>query len=162
MDKFFILGLPRSRTYWLSQFLGCMHEGLYYYPDYRLFMESEHIGDSTTCYTGIKDYITNYKKVIIHRKEEEVIASLTHVFGENDYSFIENDALILKEEQGLHVMFNDINERLPEIWRFCRNESYDIDRSNELIRKRLENKFMISETMRIIHANQGSPQDSAK
>ena len=143
--KFFILGLPRSRTYWLSEFLECLHEGFYYYPNYREFMESDNMGDSTTCYHMIKDFIKDEKKVIIHRDVKEVEESIIQLFGNIDTSFLIDMEKELKEAEGLHVNFEDINSRIEEIWDFCREDIFPKERFDRMENIILENNSIIKE-----------------
>ena len=139
---FFILGMPRSRTFWLSQFLGCVHEGLWYYPNYEDFLKTKHIGDSTTCYPAIKDYIKDQKKVIIHRDPEEVQASIRKLFNvEIDLSIFDT----LKDEQGLHVQYRDINDRLREIWEYTRTSPFPTKRAELMKDQILNNTYLIKE-----------------
>ena len=148
-SKFLILGMPRSRTYWLSLFLGCVHEGVYYYPDYADFLRSDHIGDSTTCYLQIKEHIKGCKKVIIHRDIKEVEASLIDLFGENDYGFLMDIEEGLKGEEGLHIAFNDISKRLREIWNYCKETPFDSGRADEMDGQILENYKLINEVKQL-------------
>ena len=150
MDKFFIIGLPRSRTYWLSEFLGCLHEGLYYYPNYNDLMKSNHIGDSTTCYMQIKDFIKNEKKVIIHRNIDDVEDSLAELFGKIDAGFLIEMEKELKAEDGLHIRYEDISDRLEDIWSFCRNDIFPKKRAEEMDGQVLENMFLIEEAKNAI------------
>ncbi len=145
MRKFFILGMPRSRTYWLSKFLECLHEGIYYYPDYQKFMESGHIGDSTTCYPAIKNFIKGEKKIILHRNRKEVEASLVRVFGKTDLTVLDDMEKELKTETGLHINYDDISDRIIEIWNYCRNDFFPKERFKKMDGQILENQFMINE-----------------
>lgn len=144
MNKFIILGLPRSRTYWLSKFLGCIHEGIYYYPDYGDFIKSTEIGDSTTAYPLVKKFIGECKKVIIHRDLNEVKQSLGRLFGERDWDNLNQWTADLRREEGLHINFNDINDNLEMIWRYCKNEPLPKGRE-EMKYQVLNNEFLIKE-----------------
>lgn len=143
---FFVLGLPRSRTFWLSQFLGCVHEASYYYPNYPDFLRTKHKGDSTTCYPLIKDYVKKSHKVIIHRDEGEVQGSLKKLFDkEIDLSPWDS----LYEEEGLHVHFDEINDKLPEIWAYCHAEELPKERLS-MKNKVLNNEFLIQEVQKCL------------
>lgn len=137
---FFVLGMPRSRTYWLSQFLGCTHEGLWYYPNYKEFLDTGQ-SDSTTCYPWIKDYIKDYKKVVIHRDEEDVKKSLKGLFGiDFDCSSYDLDNI-----EGLHIQYDDINNRLEQIWDYCRDDEFPTKRAEIMKDQVLNNEFLIRE-----------------
>jgi len=141
VDKFYIIGLPRSRTYWLSQFLGCLHEGIYYYPKYSDFLKSDHSGDSTTVLPLIRNQIRNEKKVIIHRDVKDVDKSLIKLFGiTKDFS-----SWRLHEEDGLHIEFNEINDRLEEIWDYCKSSPFPVMRAEIMKNQTLNNDNLIEE-----------------
>lgn len=150
MSKFFVLGLPRSRTYWLANFLGCLHEGLYYYPDYNDFMKSDHVGDSTTAYPLIKDFISDRKKVIIHRDNNDVLASCRNLFGDVDLSFIVDEDKALRDAEGLHIDFNDIDNRIEEIWSYCREGKFPSMKYFMMKDVILNNDFIIEETRKVL------------
>jgi len=122
-----------------------MHEGLYHFPDYREFMASAYIGDSTTCFPLIKNYIKRERKIIIHRDVKEVIKSLTRLFGASDWSWVETTDKELKELDGLHIGFNDINDRLGEIWRFCKKTPFPREKAQDMKDRILNNEHLISE-----------------
>lgn len=147
MSKFFVLGLPRSRTYWLAEFLGCEHEALYYYPDYAEFVESDHVGDSTTCYLQIKDFIKGEKKVVIHRNIDDVKESLHELFGDVDTAFLYEAQEGLKNERGaLHVNFDDVDSRIEEIWHYCIDADFPTARYLRMKDQVMNNEFMIEVT----------------
>jgi hypothetical protein len=142
MNKFFILGLPRSRTAWLAEYFNCVHEGLFYYPDYQDFMYSNHKGDSTTVYHLIKDHIQDHKKVFIHRPLNQVAASLYKAFGwcpdELDWWDAE-----LKAGDGLHIHFDDINDSLEGI---CQYLGVEYDQSRDyLTAHNIQNERLMEE-----------------
>jgi len=82
-----------------------MHEGLYYYPEYQNFMQSDQAGDSTTCYIKVKDFIQNERKIIIHRDIDAVKRSLLKVFGVCEFDFLEESQELLNIEDGLHIQY---------------------------------------------------------
>lgn len=156
MSKFFIVALPRSRTYWLANFLGCVHEGFYYYPQYEDFMKSDHDGDSTTCHMHIKDFIKDEKrKVIIHRDIDEVRESLRELFGDSDFDFLLTAQEELVKEDGLHVGYNQIDDRIEEIWSHCRDEQFPTAKYLKTKDEIMNNDFIIEETRRVLSAREG-------
>lgn len=144
-NKFFILGLPRSRTYWLSVLLNCVHEGIYYYSDYQEFMESKNQGDSTTAYPVIKEFIKGQQKVIIHRDIEDVKNSLDKLFGSHNWNFLSEVDAELRAEDGLHVDFNDIDDNLEEIWSYCKDEPFPEEMANKMKGQIMNNDQLINE-----------------
>ena len=153
MDKFFILGLPRSRTFWLSEFLGCMHEGLHYYNDYSEFMGSEYTGDSTTCYPWIKDHIKNHKKVVIDRDINDAWESSVKLFPNIEYeALLEMQEELDEIDDCLRVKYEDINDNLKEIWQYCIGDGFDISRADKLKAVHLENYPLIKRAQIILKA----------
>ena len=141
-QKFFILGLPRSRTAWLSAYFGCLHEALRYFPNYDDFLDTSYRGDSTTVYHEICHFIDDYPKVFIHRPVMEVYDSIINLFGQ-----VPDDLLKWDEElhagDGLHVEYQDINKRLPEICEFI-GLPYNKNR-DYLMNKNIQNQKLIRE-----------------
>ncbi len=146
MDKFFIIGLPRSRTYWLSVFLECFHEAISVFPDYQDFMESDHPGDSTTVYSVVRKFIKNEKTIYIDRDIDEVFESANRAFGVvysvDMLKMIQEE--LRKKENCLHVHYNDINDRLEEVWDYCyADKPFDAKRAEALKVINLQNKYVI-------------------
>lgn len=151
MFKFFVLGLPRSRTYWLSAFLRCNHEASHFYSNYTSFMLSDHVGDSTTCYPWIKKYIAGFPMVVIERDIADCFKSSKKIFPLAEIEILE---FIQTELDSigpcLRVKYDDINNNLEEIWDYCYKGKKPFDKKRaELLRGiRLENKPLIEETKR--------------
>jgi len=157
VSKFFVLALPRSRTYWLANFLGCVHEGLYYYPDYADFMKSDHEGDSTTAHLLIKEFIKGEeKKVIIHRDIDEVRRSLRGLFGNSNIDFLIAAQEELVKEDGLHVGYNQIDDRIEEIWQQCRDSQFPTATYLKTKGDIMNNHFIIEETRKVLTAAGGN------
>lgn len=134
-NNFFILGLPRSRTNWMSAFLHggdvfCGHDFFSTSADTSVFYEAHHL------YAGSVD--TNpltameYKKnlgaplVIIRRDPKEVVDSLCKLFGEDKRIYLTkcitsmNDALKEAEVYAdLIIDFDDLDESMEEVWELC-------------------------------------------
>lgn len=141
MKHFFIAALPRSRTKWLSNFLTyggafCCHEGEYF--------------DQASGYTYLGDANTTFclygvpcegPIVVIRRNKNDVIESLIRIFGYPD-KMPEIVGLLetgLNNINGLHINYNDINERLEEIWQYCiPSIQYDPLRAEALKKSRIE------------------------
>ncbi len=123
MAKFLILGLPRSRTYWFSRYLSrgeylCTHEAAWNNKNYAKFLKySTAIGDSTTMYPIIRGLLTDEKKVFIHRNLGEVIDSMNSIGlpMEGKVELFEYSDQLMKEADGLHIPFNEVNENLDVI-----------------------------------------------
>jgi hypothetical protein len=115
-----VVGLPRSRTYWFSQLLTygdnhCFH----CYPIYDKEVPEGKVLFNSTCYPyeGIEG-----KLVIIERDVPEAVSSFMK-FAENTpkhfdkklHRYAVRMSRELRQAKGLHIKYNEINERLPEI-----------------------------------------------
>lgn len=147
MKKSFVFGLPRSRTAWLAEYLGFMHEALYYYPDYGRFMNSPMLGDSTTCYMMVKDYVKGYPAVFIHRPVSEVADSLYKLFGWYPDVLEEWDDE-LRAGDGLHIDFHDLNDSLGAI---CKHLNVPREtRNDNMVNYNIQNTRMIKELQKCL------------
>ena len=135
--QFFITGLPRSRTAWFSAYLNahpyvkCWHDGLNGCADPEHFVQkmkmygtfSDHrIGnaDSGLPLADIHAMFPDAPVVIIHRNFIDSVHSLMEALNLTNPT----DALLdvlnttkrrLTELNGLHVGFDEIDERMPDI-----------------------------------------------
>lgn len=129
-----ILGWPRSRTAWLSNFLTydksfCFHEGialrkqkrLRTIPEYRnLFKlyarKYDFIGDSNTVALLRQKYvIPGARVVVIEREKNDIINS---VYGLGYYIEIP-DVVEYPYNEQLVIKYEELNDNLKEIWQFC-------------------------------------------
>jgi len=115
-----IVGLPRSRTFWFSQLLTqgnnyCFH----CYPIYdKTIPEGKRLFNSTCYpYDGIAG-----KLVIIERPVPEAVDSFMKYaqnapknFDKKLYRAAVGISKELRQARGLHIKYNEINERLPDI-----------------------------------------------
>lgn len=134
-SKFFILGLPRSRTSWLTAFLQ--------HPD--VFCGHEYFSTSVCGgvlyevphqYAGSVDtnpvLALEYKKdlgaplVLIRRDPKDVLESLCKLFGEPERLYltkcISEMSKALKEAEvyaDLIIDFEDLDDRIEELWGVC-------------------------------------------
>ena len=147
MRKFFVLGLPRSRTYWLSVFLGCAHEGYSYYSDYSDFMKSKYTGDSTTCYPWIKDYTNGCRKIVIERDVKEAFKASEAIFDNISINTLIDIQYELNQVKDcLRINYDDISSNLEEIWKYCYDLPFDKERADKLNDIQLENTHLVSLT----------------
>lgn len=112
-SQFFITGLPRSRTAWFSAFMTasgfpCLHEGINNCRTLEEYKDKvSEISDSNTglCFLN---HIDDRPLLVIHRK------------GYHDGMFdnARNHQLI-----GLHVNFDEIDDRISEIFTYLTGES---------------------------------------
>ncbi len=151
MGKFFVLGLPRSRTYWMSVFLNCQHEAKHYYPNYQEFMLNDSPGDSTTCYPWIKEHITDHRVVVINRDINECFESSKELFPSATIDVLEYIQDELDSiENCLRIKYEDISDRLEEIWDFCYKQEMPFDKkwADSIKKIEIENRSLIEVTKR--------------
>lgn len=127
-----ILGWPRSRTAWLSNFLTygnsfCFHEGIALIAQNRLRTVEEyknlfelyqraykHVGDANTLALLRQKYVIPGARIVVIEKEnpEKDIQKLGYnVSIPKDIEYSYNELLIIK--------FDEINDNLKDIWDFC-------------------------------------------
>jgi len=101
----------------------------------------KYVGNSDSGMMFCPDFI-NGPIVIIQRDPYEVHESLVSHMGEEHAALIKKviDKTIVKQSslEGLRVDFNDINDRLPEIWRHCIGKGFDELRAKELTTMKIE------------------------
>ena len=136
MIEFMVIGLPRSRTTWMSNWLTttgtfCLHDSLSQYTlsELNQYTCKKTFGVSDTAiYQAMKGSINSHpaKKLIIHRPIDEINASL----GRHQVS--QSDADALHDIKGMHVDFKDINRMGKRIWMHLIGDGFDSERFNEL------------------------------
>lgn len=138
--NFFIIGLPRSRTAWLANFLTygqlCYHEGLNGCNSLKEYREKlgENNGDSSTglMLLDMNKEFPDSPKVIIESDPQRAVEWAQHSFGYSDPSHV----LLLQERmdyiEGLRVKYEDIDDRLEEIWGHLIGTSFDPERAEML------------------------------
>lgn len=145
---FFIIGLPRTRSTWLANFLTyktsfCFHEAIrlcYKIKDMQPLLESieeQNVGDADTMLIQYKDQIIEMfpsaKWVIIKRDFEDVMLSLGKKFA---FKNPEDDRVLFKEIEkkitsfekehpALIINYEDLNnaEICKKLWDYCISDS---------------------------------------
>lgn len=154
--SFFILGLPRSRTAWLANFLTydghfCYHEavnGCSSVDEYKYKVKD--CGDSTTSVLMF-DYEREFpesKIVVIDSDVKRSIEFGERVFKTDMTELMHKANDRLSNVNGLHIAFDEINERLGEIWRYLFDSEMDKKRADFLISLNVQvnNVFDINES----------------
>ena len=120
-----ILGLPRSRTAWLSVFMSQSnthfhHEainGCNSMDEYRIKVNG--CGDSTTALPFLKGELAGRKVVVIRKDKKELQRCIdwtnSEFGGDNEQAILDLD-LELSLIDGLTINQSDIDNRLKEIW----------------------------------------------
>lgn len=146
--NFFVIGLPRSRTAWLANFLTyekhCFHEGLEgcrNLDDYRQKIGTE-CGDSSTALMlmDINKEFPRAPVVIIDSDIEKAIDYTYKTYGLYDPNYLHFLNNRLQDIAGMHVPFDAIDENLPAIWKYLIGTEYDEKRGDLLKKLRIEVK----------------------
>lgn len=116
---FFITGLPRSRTAWFSAFMSasgfpCLHEGMNNCLTNKEYKDKvKHVSDSNTGFIFIDNPYPERPLLVIHRKGR--------------FENAEDQENKLYNINGMHVDFDDINQRMPEIFKYLTGEYINND-----------------------------------
>ncbi len=142
MNNFLILGLPRSRTAWLANFMTtddifCSHEGLngcHTLQEYKNKFKPNS-GDSNTG-LALFDFENQFKEFKIVVIENTIDASVN--FSLDNYGVDITEVMTVLQERllslrGLHIPFQDINDRLEEIWNYLTPKQFNESRTEMLI-----------------------------
>lgn len=134
--NYFIVGLPRSRTAWLSVFMNqsskhCLHDGFNGCNNLIEYWDKlEEGGDSST---GLMMIDINRLKpespiVVIQKNEDELKKTID--WCEKIYGFDAKDHLNelnerLSQIKGLHIQQSEINSNLERIWAHLVDDEWD-------------------------------------
>lgn len=116
-DRFLITGLPRSRTAWFSAFMTasgyyCIHEGLNGCKSVSEYKgKIKYASDANTGYAYTGQIIDDRPTVIIHKYNHETPAGVVSS---------------LKSIKGLHILFDEIDERIAEIFSYLTGDKIDM------------------------------------
>lgn len=142
MSNFFIIGLLRSRTAWLANFMTygksfCYHEGINgcnSMEEYRAKIGSGGDSGPSCIMIDYKKYFPKAKKLIIENDPVKSISFLQKTYGIDGVPEVERLSTILDGMEGMRVKFESINDRLPEIWAYLSDEPYNKLRGDMLIK----------------------------
>lgn len=123
--SYFVTGLPRSRTAWMSVWLGCKHDGLsgcYSDQDVLSMVGDGGLSDSMLAWFPIRKYYKKAPVLVIHRHADEVVDSLSQIvpIDSNVLTLLADTQERMNMIDGLHVNYDEIDSRLPEIWEYLR------------------------------------------
>ena len=146
--NFFVIGLPRSRTAWLANFLTqdrfCFHEGLdgcHSIKEYREKIGND-CGDSSTglMLLDMNKEFPDSPKIIIEGRVKEAIDYGYKTYGHYNPDYIHYLQERMDEIKGLRIQFDDIDSKLPKIWEYLIGTPYDEKRTELLKRMKIEVK----------------------
>ena len=141
MSNFFVVGLPRSRTAWLANFLTyngrfCYHEGVdgcSTITDYKNKLGQDK-GDSCTALMllNIHKEFPNAPVVVIESDIKRAVEFSKHTYGKD----LTKEFEMLKEKmrfiKGLRIPLHAINDSLEDIWSYLIGTPYDKERGDLL------------------------------
>jgi len=146
--NFLVLGLPRSRTAWLANFLTfdgqfCYHEGMNgckSINEYKVKMKGK--GDSNTgiMFFDYESHFPSVKTIIIDSDVNKSIEFGINVFNadNNSIDLLKKIKLRLDNIDGLHINLEDINDRLNDIWDFVSPIKFNKDRADMLVKMNIQ------------------------
>ena len=150
MPDYFVMGLPRSMTAWMANFLTydgnyCLHEGMndcHSLDEYR--KKTEGLGDSGTgtMFIDIEKEFPNAKVLIIDRDMERAIAYDKEHYGSDCIPLIKDRLDTIK---GKRIKFNEVKDNLEEIWDYLIGTEYDSFRGNLLKNLNIQVHFQFNE-----------------
>jgi hypothetical protein len=140
--KFLVLGLPRSRTGWLSVFLStdstlCLHEGIEgcsSMEEYKSKTLEKADSNTGLMLFDIRRHFPDTKIIIIDGTVEDSVKYGLDTYGLDVTSAMIEGKKRLDALDGLHIKFEDINERLQDMWEYVYDTPYDKTRSDELVK----------------------------
>lgn len=145
--NFFVIGLPRSRTAWLANFLTygdrfCYHEGLDGCSTIEEYKEKlgAHKGDSCTGLMAI-DIEAAYPeapKLIIESSIDKAVEFTEEIYGVYTPEVFEDLKTKLDGIKGMRVKVEDINNSLEEIWDYLIGTPYNKERGDMLSNMNIE------------------------
>lgn len=144
--SFFVLGLPRSRTAWLSVFLSqsgthCYHDGINGCKTMAEYKDKiEACGDSTTAFAYMDGVYINRPTVIIEKTDSEFRRCLDwcgETFGPESIKGMIEQRTILADIDGLKVNQSDIDSRRKEIFEHLTGVDF-LDHYADLSKLRIE------------------------
>ena len=144
MIKFMVIGLPRSRTTWMANWLTttdtlCLHDPLAHYtiPELDNYSTDKLFGISDTAIHMFGGKLNSHpaKKLIIHRPLREINESLGGPYMQPKH------INLLKEIKGMHVDYCDLNRSGEYIWSFLIGSKFDSERFRQLIGMNVQPHF---------------------
>jgi len=134
--NYFIAGLPRSRSAWLSVFMSqsgqfCHHDGFNGCNSIAEYKDKiGRGGDSSTGLTliDIHKEFPHAKVVIIEKSDEEFercVEWCDETYGQSSRKELESMREKLSNFKGLRVQQSEINERLEDVWTHLTSKRWD-------------------------------------
>lgn len=150
---FFITGLPRSRTAWLAAFMTasgypCKHEAMNNCKSIEEYKkEIKYCSDSNTAIGSIKLHsIYPERNVLVIHKDINMESFVK--YGVDNYGALEKNLIEwadgveknLRTIDGLHINLSEIDERMPDIFKFLTGDEINNDIFNLFKQLSVESK----------------------
>ena len=136
--SFFIIGLPRSRTAWLANFMTyggvyCHHDalnGCRSIEEYKDKIGND--GDSNTCMMmfDLKSHFPDRKILIIESDPKRAEQYILENLGFDGSDWVNKAVDQMDSLGGLRVHFENINKRLRQIWEYLSDDPYNEKRGD--------------------------------
>jgi len=147
VSNFFVIGLPRSRTAWLANFLTyedsfCFHEGINGCSTIEEYRDKlgNYKGDSNTglMLFNFRKYFPKTKVVVIDSTIEESVKFAMDVYDEDIEESMTKAKKRLDSIDGLHINIKDINKNLRKIWEYVSEKPFNKDRADMLVKLNIQ------------------------
>jgi hypothetical protein len=147
MSNFLVLGLPRSRTAWLANFLTygditCTHEGLNGCMSLNEYKDkfTKNSGDSNTglAYFEFEPLFIDFKKIIIDSGIRKSVEFARKTYGRDSFDQIVKLKKRLDSIKGLHVPYHDIDDNLELIWDYVSRYQFNEKRAAQLTKLNIQ------------------------
>lgn len=150
MLSFIVVGLPRSGTTWIANWLTtddtiCVHDPLYKYTLEELdYLQTDKLlGISCTALWTYPQFLQGHKarKIIVHRDLKEINDSLVNEIETSPIS--KEKAKILDSLDGMHVQFKDLFNptEAKKIYEYALNKPFDPMRHAYLVEMNIQPNF---------------------
>ena len=145
LPKFFVLSYPRSRTKWLSEALGGLHDGFLGCRsvwDLKERLSHSHGNSDSSNILFLDDLrkaFPNGRFLIVHRDPDDVFASMVRCgldpscLDDLEYSMDRARSFGYPE-----IDYDAIDSSGPDIWLHCRGEGFNPSRWNNLCHQHIQ------------------------
>lgn len=152
MIAFMVIAAPRSGTAWAANWLTtdttlCIHEPLTRWSQEQLdgIASTKTLGIACTVLARSPDFVNAHpaRKVILHRPEREVRASMANLRIAGDYDFRALDRI-----EGRHCDWRELFTDPGSIYTYLLGKAFDAERHRELVGMNVQNDRVIGAIQR--------------
>ena len=147
MIEFMVIGLPRSGTAWIANWLTtdtttCIHDPLAinHYRDLDSIKSEKMLGISCTALWAFPDYVNSHKarKVIVHRNLKEINSSLSNIGLPQFKDGMDEKLSCLN---GIHIWKDQLFKDPEFIYEYLTGKKFDRERFETLKELKIERKI---------------------